>query len=216
MRKCAKICRGAICLAVPFFWFFLLLGTQRAGEVLCSLIAAACHEVGHLIAFLTLQKRLPGVKIGVRGAVFLPAAPLSYRAEIAVCAAGPLANLACALLFFPAGRLFGSEYLAELASFELFTGLFNLCPAPGYDGEKILADLAARRLPPDRAAALRESVSFPVCTLLCLGACVLLCLTDSGLFSAPVFLFCLCSRIPDGPSVQITSIREKKRDFKRI
>lgn len=84
----------------------------------------------------------------------VPVNPLNYRdyrwGEITVSAAGPLSNLALAVIFAYILRLdLGNLGLATLASYgvsiNIFLALFNLIPIPPLDGSHILAML----LPPN-------------------------------------------------------------------
>ncbi len=89
----------------------------------------------------------------------VPVNPLNYRdyrwGEITVSAAGPLSNLALAVIFAFILRLsLGNIGLATLAyygvSINIFLALFNLIPIPPLDGSHILAML----LPPEPAPPL--------------------------------------------------------------
>jgi Zn-dependent protease len=86
----------------------------------------------------------------------VPVNPLNYRnyrwGEIAVSAAGPVSNLALAVIFSWLLRLgFANVGLMKLAFFgvsiNIFLALFNLVPIPPLDGSHILAIL----LPPKAA-----------------------------------------------------------------
>jgi Zn-dependent protease len=88
----------------------------------------------------------------------VPVNPLNYRnyrwGEIAVSAAGPVSNLALAVIFSWLLRLgFANVGLMKLAFFgvsiNIFLALFNLVPIPPLDGSHILAIL----LPPKAARA---------------------------------------------------------------
>lgn len=97
----------------------------------------------------------------------VPVNPLNYRnyrwGEISVSAAGPLSNLALAVLFAMILRLeVGNVGLLKMAYFgvsiNIFLALFNLIPIPPLDGSHILAIL----LPPNlaRLYAYLEPVGF--------------------------------------------------------
>ncbi len=97
----------------------------------------------------------------------VPVNPLNYRnyrwGEITVSAAGPLSNLALAVVFAILLRLGGGNLgLMTLADFgvsiNIFLALFNLVPIPPLDGSHILAIL----LPPNLARSYRylEPVGF--------------------------------------------------------
>ncbi len=97
----------------------------------------------------------------------VPVNPLNFRnyrwGEITVSAAGPLSNLALAVVFAWLLKLgLGGLGLAKLAYFgvtiNIFLALFNLIPIPPLDGSHILATL----LPPSLARSYRylEPVGF--------------------------------------------------------
>ncbi len=97
----------------------------------------------------------------------VPVNPLNYRnyrwGEFAVSAAGPVSNLALAMVFSFLLRLgLGGLGLMKLAYFgvsiNIFLALFNLVPIPPLDGSHILAILLPRDLA--RLYAYLEPVGF--------------------------------------------------------
>ena len=123
-----RITPGALLL------LFVMLFT---GDVLfpATMLAAAWHECGHLLAARLLGVRLRLLELDIPGARLFPAGPLpSYAAEGWLAAAGPAASFLLALLIYP---LNGSFFAALLAA-TLSLGLFNLLPVSGFDGGRML------------------------------------------------------------------------------
>ena len=116
---------------------------------------------------LPLLLLLTGSKILFGWAKPVPVNPLNYRnyrwGEITTSAAGPLSNLALAVMFSFILRLhLGGPGLTFLAYFgcsiNIFLALFNLIPIPPLDGSHILATLLPRDLA--RLYAHLEPVGF--------------------------------------------------------
>jgi Zn-dependent protease len=109
--------------------------------------------VGTIILPLLLLITHAGIIFGWAKPV--PVNPLNYRnykwGEFAVSAAGPMSNLALALLFSFLVRLgFENPGLMQMAYFgvsiNIFLALFNLIPIPPLDGSHILSLLLPRDL----------------------------------------------------------------------
>ena len=120
------------------FWILVMLGLDGAEGALLTLIAVVTHEIGHIIALFVLGQgggiplpRMPGFSIKVR-------ATLSYKDDIAVAAAGPLANLIAAVILLPIRQASGPLILINL-----LTAISNLLPVRGYDGYRILTSVIA-------------------------------------------------------------------------
>lgn len=96
---------------------------------LCGLLL---HEGGHFFALLWLRLPLPRFGFTPLGAVLSTLPFSSYRAELAVLAAGPAANLLTVLFC----RIFGVA--GTLGEVSLFLAALNLLPVAGLDGGGIL------------------------------------------------------------------------------
>ena len=112
---------------------------------LAALLAAALHELGHIIAARICDIPLGELKLGIFGAALTPKTMLcSYKKEIALCLAGPLVNIISALTFFPLlneGDVFGSLFISA----SLFLGILNLLPIYEFDGGRILFCIISSR-----------------------------------------------------------------------
>ncbi len=120
--------------------FLLLFWQCRPFEILLFLLAAALHELGHLLAMLCLRCRPAKFSFSIGGAKIETDAPLlSYRREIVLFLSGPLANLlGCAAAF-----LWIRTQLSEPSLYFFFCNtlfcLINLIPIRGLDGERALS-----------------------------------------------------------------------------
>lgn len=100
-----------------------------------TLLAAAWHECGHLLAARALGVRLRLLELDIPGARLFPAGPLpSYAAQGWLAAAGPASSFLLAALIYPLNGSFFSVLLAATLSL----GFFNLLPIEGFDGGRVL------------------------------------------------------------------------------
>lgn len=178
MRRLARNILYALNELLPaLFWIFLMLGFDEVYIALMTLCAAAIHELGHYatVLFLRCDADLPlghisGMRIRERRM-------MSYRDKIAVLAAGPLANLAVALLLFPFARRSG--YIMTFAALNLITALSNLLPIESYDGYSILIE-AARWHGCEWAVGLLERISFLLLAATALLSLIIMYLYNGG------------------------------------
>lgn len=117
-----------------------LLALDGSGLLRLGLICALLHESGHIAAYRLILHRWPCVVVGLTGLrIPLRGALLCARQELALAAAGPLANLAACLAAQAWMALYGSGYRAYwFAAVNLLLGGANLLPLPGLDGWRIL------------------------------------------------------------------------------
>jgi len=149
-------------LFIALLVYLLLFGGGLASVVLvtCVFGFVVLHELGH-----SLVARHYGV--GVRDITLLPIGGVarlegmapSPRAELLIAIAGPLVNIAFALVLFPLAVLAGAGQvmlganvlgslaflLSALVSINLGLALFNLLPAFPMDGGRILRAWLTRR-----------------------------------------------------------------------
>lgn len=108
--------------------FWLLVGAL--------LLAAAVHELGHLLAIRALGGRVTRLQLTSLGAVLRTrrAGLCSYREECLVALVGPLASFLLALGAGTWARVFGGADAYLLTGISLALGVFNLLPAGPLDG----------------------------------------------------------------------------------
>lgn len=103
---------------------------------LAAVIAAAIHELGHILAAKACHIPLNELKLDIFGASISTSTSLySYKKEIALASAGPLINILSVLILHPLLNKspFGELFLAT----SLFLGLLNLLPIADFDGGRI-------------------------------------------------------------------------------
>lgn len=118
------------------------------------LLAAACHEAGHLLAAYLLGGRVHRIQIRATGAILSASFP-TYGGEFFALLAGPAVNL-----------LLGAGFLRGWFPFSLINlglALFNLLPVHGLDGGRLLYLLLLKALPPDRAERVVTLLSYCLC-----------------------------------------------------
>ncbi len=111
--------------------------TDHNGVFWMTLLAAALHEGGHLLAARMLHIPLGDLHLDLLGArLEVRGRMLSYGEEWLLCAAGPLTSLLCAAI----GALFWqfSRSAIEFSCASLLLGLLNLLPIRTFDGGRML------------------------------------------------------------------------------
>ncbi len=167
--------------------FWVLVGAVLvigAGEVMPLVaMAALCHELGHLGALYLADARVERLRLSLWGAeIRADTRYLPYGKEICCTLAGPMVNLALALVL---ARVSG-DYL--LAGANLLQGVYNLLPLPGLDGGRALHLCISSLTDPAAADGVCRWVS-GICALLMTGAALTLILRHgTGLFLLPTAL----------------------------
>ncbi len=149
--------------------------------------AVAIHESGHILAARLCGIRLRELRLGLLGASLCPEGALfSYKKEIVLCLAGPMASLLSAALAFHLFALDGDGmfFLSSLA-----LGTLNLLPVKDFDGGRTLYALCCLAATERAAARILKISSFAVLFLLWSFSLYLLLRVGSSL---SLFVFCLC------------------------
>lgn len=154
---------------------------------LCVLL----HEFGHIFTARAFGVATPDViLLPIGGVARLERIPEQPSEEFLIAIAGPLVNIAIALLLFLLGAHLELNRLAnldisrggligQLAAVNLFLALFNLIPAFPMDGGRVLRALLATRLGYVRATELAAAI----------GQGVAFVLGFLGLFGDPLLIF---------------------------
>lgn len=160
-----RITPGALLLCI-------VLALGKSAFFPATLLAAAVHECGHLLAARALSIRLRLLELDLMGAQIYPAGPIpSYRSEAVLAGAGPLFSVLLALALRP----FSGEFAALVTSSTLSFALFNLLPIEGFDGGRVLSALLHAHLMPRTAGRLLCVTSYlSMLLLFSLSACLLL------------------------------------------
>ena len=83
----------------------LILDTR--GNVLCCILAAGLHELGHLLMMLYFRVGVRCVSLRLFDVLIEADAPADNAAEAWIALGGPLMNLLLAAIFLPCGGCFG-------------------------------------------------------------------------------------------------------------
>lgn len=144
---------------LALIYLFFMLFCDKSGMALISLLAAALHEVGHLVAarFLKIpigcmRFDLLGARIDVKGRI------LSYGEEWLLCVAGPLSSL----IFSIVGSFFWSHTRLAIAfsCASLLLGLLNLLPIQTFDGGRMLECALLSFASPKRTGNILRGCTF--------------------------------------------------------
>ena len=118
--------------------FWLLLGALAASPsqsvLLLGLLAACCHELGHLAAMLLAGNTPARLTLTAMGGRLKGTAFSGFGAELTALAAGAAVNLLLAMVC----RLHGGYEVQLFSAINLVLGCFNLLPVQGLDGGRIL------------------------------------------------------------------------------
>ena len=173
-------------LLPALLWALPLLAFSTPAELLMLASAILLHEGGHLFGFFLTKEPCPTLSAVAAGLSLNPARPISYKREIVILLAGPLANLMLALPLLFCGRA------TTVATVHLFSALCNLFPLRTNDGGRAIADLLGLLLPPDTAA--RAAALLSLIALLSLLLLLLFLLLSPGGGGVILLLIALLSR----------------------
>ena len=129
---------SAVCAGLGFLLHEL---AHRAVARHYGLVAE--YRAGRGMGMISIIAAFAGWIILAPGAVYIRGEKMRPHHSALIAAAGPAANLVIALVFFSLSKVtFG--LLAFAASFGFYINswlaLFNLVPAPGFDGSKIIGE----------------------------------------------------------------------------
>lgn len=185
---------------LALIYLLWLLVIDKSGIAAMSLLAAALHEVGHLLAahFLKIPIRamrfdLLGARIDVKGRI------LSYGEEWLLCMSGPLFSL----LFSLIGSFFWSHTKLAIAfsCASLLLGLLNLLPIQTFDGGRMLECALLSFTTPKKTGAILRGCTFLFLWLLWAFSAYLMIKIADGI-SLFFFTLTLLARFFEGKTLQ--------------
>ena len=157
---CATDKKGGVFVKVrisPAAALLLLLAARQGALRLFSVVlAAAFHEAGHLLAAAFLSLPVKKLELDLFGAKIYTAPLPSYRAEAALCLAGPLFSLFLGFALLP----FKAPFFHTVAALSFSFALFNLLPVAGLDGGRVLAAFLSLHLGPARSDRVLSALSY--------------------------------------------------------
>ena len=189
-----RITHGAVLLLA-------VLAFDKSTVFAASVLAAALHECGHLLAARLLHIPLRLLELDLMGARLYPASAIpSYRAEALLAAAGPLCSILLAMPFL-CTRI---PFFVALRTATLSFALFNLLPIDGFDGGRRLFSLFACRFGENGARRVLFASSYlSLLFLFALASCLLLRYGEDATLSvlsaslfAKLFLSLNAPRVP--------------------
>lgn len=174
---------------------FGILFIDDWGLCLVTLLVAAMHEVGHLLAARALHIPMGCLKLDLLGArLEIRGRMLSYGEEWLLCAAGPV----CSLFLSAAAGLLWSIFppARQFSCVSLLLGVLNLLPIRTFDGGRMLESPLAFFFGERLAEGVMRTVSFLFLFLLWAISVYFLLKVGDGL-SLFCFSFSLFSRFFD-------------------
>lgn len=152
---------GNCCVAVSFLFvavLTILLTVDRSGMAPVGIFCAVLHETAHIAAMRALDCLPQEIRFTPFGIDIVKPCRTdrSYRREILISLAGPLANLLAAAFCF---ILFGTRFfLFTAANFLLFA--LNILPIEPLDGGQALLSLLSLHMEPEKAFRVVSVISF--------------------------------------------------------
>lgn len=153
-----RVTAGALLPAV----LLTLLGVARFGTfsgVVAAALVAVClllHELAHVSVALFTGTPVRAIGVSAKGPFIQRGSASSALREVCISAAGPLVNVAFAVLLW--GKPGVAHWVAEMNAILAFT---NVLPIRGSDGRRVLRTLRAHllaRKPPSTAGAAAETL----------------------------------------------------------
>ena len=144
---------------LALIYLLFMLFCDKSGLAAMSLLAAALHEVGHLVAARVMRIPIGAMRFDLLGArIDVKGRILSYGEEWLLCASGPLSSLACSL----AGSFFWSHSRLAIAfsCASLLLGLLNLLPIQTFDGGRMLECALLSFTTPQKTGSILRGCTF--------------------------------------------------------
>ncbi len=127
---------------------------DREYRVLCCFLAAAIHELGHVLMMRLCGVRVRRVRLRLFDALIEADEAPSFSADVLITLGGPAANLLLAALLYPFSLTLCLPHLA--------LGLFNLLPLLSLDGGHLLKLCLMRRCSPRICDAVLKTATFVI------------------------------------------------------
>lgn len=120
---------------VAVITIFLIL--DKTGIAIFMFIATITHELGHVMALLSLGYKPSELSFEIIGIKLIqPIKTINYIKEIIIYISGPLINIIMfTVLYFCSAQ---ASFMKVFAYIHLFIGIFNLLPIGTLDGGRVL------------------------------------------------------------------------------
>ena len=176
------------------FWLVLLFAFDKPYIAVLTLISAAIHELGHVLALKRCKRRYSFFGVG-SGFRIRADSTISYGEELFTALAGPLANVAVLLVLLPFILLGTYPYASVFAAVNLFTALSNLIPIEGYDGYRVISCIINRRTENKIHSEILRATSFLLTAVIALISLYIIRSFDGGYWIFFIFLTSLIRAI---------------------
>ena len=153
---------------IPQIIVFLILGLKNS--LFLAFFWIIIHELCHCLVALSLGVKMKQITLGPLGASLEleKLDDIGYEKEVLICLAGPLANLAIALIFYFLKGSYDTDFIIQSFNVNLVLGLFNLLPAYPLDGSRILRGFLSTIMFYKKAHNLSMNISYFVSSLILL------------------------------------------------
>ena len=144
---------------LALIYLLFMLFCDKSGLAAMSLLAAALHEIGHLVAARVMHIPIGAMRFDLLGArIDVKGRILSYGEEWLLCMAGPLTSLVFSLI----GSLFWSHTRLAIAfsCASLLLGALNLLPIQTFDGGRMLECALLSFTTPQKTGAILRGCTF--------------------------------------------------------
>lgn len=166
------------------YWFFLLFLILPVPTVIAVFISILIHELSHAYVADRLGWSVSGIKIDLFTGSAAIDTNIHERDSIPVVAAGPLSNLALAIVSIFIGLFFPYNFLVTMVVVNILLFLFNILPIYPMDGGRILRDTLYLKLKNRRKSVRISAVVSLITTTLVLIYAI-------STFSVILIIFCL-------------------------
>ena len=151
-------------IRVRFTAILLILSLllTKSYYIFILLLAAAIHEIGHILMAKLTRVRMSKLELDIFGASLVTQNSISsYSAELKVAIAGPLFNFfSAATVFFFCRFNPQNKYTELFLVSSLFLGIINILPIRSFDGGRIFYIILAEKLGPQKAYSCITISSF--------------------------------------------------------
>lgn len=144
---------------LALIYLLFMLFCDKSGLAAMSLLAAALHEIGHLVAARVMHIPIGAMRFDLLGArIDVKGRILSYGEEWLLCMSGPLSSLVFSLI----GSFFWSHTKLAIAfsCASLLLGLLNLLPIQTFDGGRMLECALLSFTTPQKTGSILRGCTF--------------------------------------------------------
>ncbi len=149
----------------------ILMFGDNSAYTAVAILAAAIHELGHIICAHFLKIKMSQMTIGILGArLNITESNISYKKEFLLCFSGPLANIISAIsmifLYHISKSDASSIYILFYIVASFFLAALNLLPIKSFDGGRMLICVLASKIDLYKAEKIICYISFCIIFLL--------------------------------------------------